>query len=79
MTLFQANKAPSIPTLTGHNIVSDFGDNGDAVLKVKLGQSLHTVIIEQIIKLAIEELGSTEDLVCIIQIILVDCTYFVGA
>ena len=69
ITSLQANKAPSIPTLTGHNIVSEFGDNGEVVLKAKLGQSLHSIVIEQIVKLAIEELGSTEDLVRIIGMI----------
>lgn len=49
--------------------MSEFGDNGEVVLKVKLGQSLHSIIIDQIVKLAIEELGSTEDLVRIIRMI----------
>lgn len=65
----QANKAPTIPTLTGHSVVSDFGDCGEAILRVKLGQSPHTAIIEQIVKLAIVELGSTEDLVCLAKTI----------
>lgn len=59
----QMNKIPSIPTLVGHNVVSDFEGGSEVVLRVSLGQSLHTVIIEEIVKLAIEDLGGSEDLV----------------
>lgn len=49
--------------LIGHNVVAEFKDSNESIVKVSLGQSLHKSAIEAAVQRALQELGSSEDLV----------------
>lgn len=59
----QSIKPPVLSHLTGHNVVVDFEDTMQSIVKVSRGQSLHKAAIESAIERALQDLGSSEDLV----------------
>lgn len=56
-------KAPILSPLMGHNVVAEYNGARESVVKVSRGQSLHKAAIEAALERALQELGSSEDLV----------------
>ena len=58
-------KNPVISSLKGHNIESSYDDNTENVIKVSTKDSLHAGAIQEVLQIALEQLGGSSNLVCI--------------
>lgn len=56
-------KLSCIPTLVGHNTIVVDSESKQTIIRVTKSQSLHRTIINDAINIAVNDLGSSKDLV----------------